>query len=42
LSRDPSPKKERQTKLVELLNEDPFLTDEDLAEILKVSINRGA
>lgn len=38
MSRDPSPKKERQTKLVELLNEDPFLTDEDLAEILKVSI----
>ena len=38
LSRDPSAKKQRQAKLVEMLTEDPFLTDEDLSERLKVSI----
>lgn len=38
MSRDPSAKKERQTKLVEMLREDPFLTDEELAELLRVSV----
>jgi acyl-coenzyme A thioesterase PaaI-like protein len=38
LSRDPSAKKERQLKLIEKLKEDPFLTDEELAEILSVSV----
>lgn len=38
MSRDPSAKKERHIKLVQLLAEDPFLTDEDLAERLKVSV----
>lgn len=38
MSRDPSAKKERQLRLVEKLKEDPFLTDEELAEILSVSV----
>lgn len=31
-------KKERQNKLINKLKEDPFLTDEDIAEYLDVSI----
>jgi acyl-coenzyme A thioesterase PaaI-like protein len=38
LSRDPRAKRERQNKLVEKLKEDPFLTDEELAEQLGVSV----
>ncbi len=38
MSRDPSAKKERQLKLVGMLKEDPFLTDEELAEKLLVSV----
>ena len=38
LSRDPSAKKDRQTRLVGMLKEDPFLTDEELAEQLRVSV----
>ncbi|MCX7773597.1 MAG: transcription factor FapR, partial [Clostridia bacterium] len=38
MSRDPRAKRERQGKLVEKLNEDPFLTDEELAEQLGVSV----
>lgn len=38
MSRDPRAKRERQNKLVEKLKEDPFLTDEDLAEQLGVSV----
>ncbi len=32
------PKKERQLKLIESLNEDPFMTDEELSELFNVSI----
>lgn len=38
LSRDSGAKKERQIKLTEMLNNDPFLTDEELAEQLEVSV----
>lgn len=38
MSRDSSAKKNRQTKLIDMLTNDPFLTDEDLAERLKVSV----
>jgi len=38
LSRDSGAKKERQVKLVEMLRNDPFLTDEELAEQLEVSV----
>ena len=38
MSRDSNAKKERQIKLTELLREDPFLTDEELAEHLEVSV----
>ncbi len=38
MSRDPKAKQERQAKLVEKLKENPFLTDEEIAEILKVSV----
>ncbi len=38
MSRDPRAKRERQNKLVEKLKEDPFLTDEELAEQLGVSV----
>jgi len=38
LSRDPKAKKERQSLLLEKLKEDPFLTDEELAEQLRVSV----
>ncbi|NLN41734.1 MAG: transcription factor FapR [Clostridiales bacterium] len=31
-------KKERQLKLIECLNEDPFMTDEELSELFNVSI----
>jgi len=32
------PKKERQLKLIESLDEDPFMTDEELSELFNVSI----
>lgn len=38
MGRDPKAKKERQNKLIDKLKEDPFLTDEDLAEQLSVSV----
>jgi acyl-coenzyme A thioesterase PaaI-like protein len=38
MSRSSVVKKERQSILVEKIKEDPFLTDEELAEIFKVSI----
>ncbi len=38
MSRDPKAKHERQNKLVEKLKEDPFLTDEELADQLGVSV----
>lgn len=38
MNRDPRAKRERQNKLVEKLKEDPFLTDEELAEQLGVSV----
>ncbi len=38
MSRDPKAKRERQIKLSEKLNEDPFLTDEEIAEYLSVSV----
>lgn len=38
LSRDSNTKKERQVKLTEMLRNDPFLTDEELAELLEVSV----
>lgn len=38
MSRPSSVKKERQSVLLEKLSQDPFLTDEELAEIFKVSV----
>ncbi|NLE24536.1 MAG: transcription factor FapR [Clostridiaceae bacterium] len=38
MSRDSGAKRERQIKLAEMLNNDPFLTDEELAEQLEVSV----
>lgn len=38
MSRDSSAKKVRQQKLTEMLKDDPFLTDEELAELLEVSV----
>lgn len=38
MSRKPHQKKERQGRLLEKLKADPFLTDEDIAEFLDVSI----
>ena len=38
MSRDSNTKKERQVKLTEMLRNDPFLTDEELAELLEVSV----
>lgn len=38
MSRDPRAKRERQSKLSEKLKEDPFMTDEDIAEYLSVSV----
>lgn len=38
MSRDSSAKKERQNLLVNTLKKDPFLTDEELADQLKVSV----
>jgi acyl-coenzyme A thioesterase PaaI-like protein len=38
LGRDPRAKKERQNALLEKLDKDPFLTDEELAELLNVSV----
>lgn len=38
MSRDPRAKKERQSKLIGKLKEDPFLTDEELADQLSVSV----
>ncbi len=38
MSRDSGAKRERQIKLSEMLNNDPFLTDEELAELLEVSV----
>ncbi|HBR03547.1 MAG TPA: transcription factor FapR [Ruminiclostridium sp.] len=38
MSRDPKAKKVRQNTLVGKLKEDPFLTDEELADLLKVSV----
>lgn len=38
MSRSSSVKKERQSVLLERISQDPFLTDEELAEIFKVSI----
>ena len=38
MSRKPHQKKERQGRLLEKLKVDPFLTDEDIAEFLDVSI----
>lgn len=32
------PKKDRQNRLVQFLQENPFATDEDLAELFQVSI----
>ena len=31
-------KKERQKRLLEIIKEDPFMTDEDIAEYLDVSV----
>lgn len=38
MSRNPHAKRERQGRLLEKLKEDPFMTDEDIAEYLDVSI----
>lgn len=38
MGRNTLPKKERQQELVELLKEDPFITDEELSEKFNVSI----
>lgn len=38
MSRDPKAKRERQNQLIEKLKDDPFLTDEELAEQLSVSV----
>ena len=38
MTRNVLPKKERQLKLMESLNEDPFMTDEELSELFNVSI----
>lgn len=38
MSRDSRAKRERHGKLTEKLKEDPFLTDEDIAEFLNVSV----
>lgn len=38
MSRVSTAKKERQNMLIEILNADPFLTDEELAEQLNVSV----
>jgi acyl-coenzyme A thioesterase PaaI-like protein len=38
LSRDPKAKRERQNILVDKLKDDPFLTDEELADQLSVSV----
>jgi len=38
LNKSSRAKKERQKKLVELIKEDPFMTDEDIAEYLEVSV----
>lgn len=38
MSRNPKAKKERQNKLIEKIKEDPFLTDEELAGQLSVSV----
>ena len=38
MSRDSSAKKKRQKKLTDMLRDDPFLTDEELAEQLEVSV----
>lgn len=38
MSRNPDAKKERHRKLQEKLREDPFIKDEDISDLLKVSI----
>ena len=38
MARNTMPKKERQNALVEVLREDPFITDEELSEAFNVSI----
>lgn len=38
MSRSSSSKKERQQELIEKIKEDPFLTDEELAELFNVSL----
>ncbi|MGI5850609.1 MAG: transcription factor FapR [Caldicoprobacterales bacterium] len=38
MSKDVLPKKERQRRLIEDLNQDPFMTDEELSEMFNVSI----
>lgn len=38
MSRDSKAKQERQARLAATLKEDPFLTDEEIAEILNVSV----
>jgi hypothetical protein len=38
MSRNHMPKKERHEKLVEKLTSDPFLTDEELADLFNVSV----
>lgn len=38
MSRDSKAKQERQARLAATLREDPFLTDEEIAEILNVSV----
>lgn len=38
MSRDVLPKKERQLQLVASLDQDPFMTDEELSDLFKVSI----
>ena len=38
MARNSMPKKERQQALVEILRDDPFITDEELSETFNVSI----